>query len=191
MALPAAEMQKALRLELAQGQVPAAFKDLRRGLLSRIRNSGQMLTIANGLCLTAGDVSQDFKALLKNDYDAELFGGALEIINGWGKQKTAGKIDKILEKLDANSVCVLLNAVYFSGKKGDLWISQIKHKAVVEINEEGTEAAAATAVEMATKSAPRRPVFRAGHPFVFLIQDNQTGSILFMGKVTHPARPAA
>jgi len=80
-------------------------------------------------------------------------------------------------------------AADFSGMgwlKGDLWISQIKHKAFVEVNEEGTEAAAATAVEMATKSIPYYPVFRADHPFLFIIQDNQSSAILFMGRMVNP-----
>jgi len=52
--------------------------------------------------------------------------------------------------------------------------------------EEGTEAAAATAVEMGAKSAYRFLMFRADHPFLFMIRDNQTGSILFMGRMVDP-----
>jgi serpin B len=76
----------------------------------------------------------------------------------------------------------------FSGINGkkDLFISKVIHKAFVDVNEEGTEAAAATAVIM-MKSAVRRVVeFRADHPFVFLIRDNVSGSILFMGRVVNP-----
>ncbi|MDP6047555.1 MAG: serpin family protein, partial [Phycisphaerae bacterium] len=77
----------------------------------------------------------------------------------------------------------------FSGMgwpEGKLWISQIKHKAFVEVNEEGTEAAAATAVEVTTESAEIYPMFRADHPFIYLIRDNKTGSILFMGRMANP-----
>jgi serpin B len=72
-----------------------------------------------------------------------------------------------------------------------LCISEVIHKAFVEVNEVGTEAAAATAVTTALLSAafhrpPPVPVFRADHPFVFLIRHNESGSILFMGRVTNP-----
>jgi len=59
----------------------------------------------------------------------------------------------------------------------------------VDVNEEGTEAAAATAVVMkltASPNAPIIPTFRADHPFIFIIQQNNTGNILFMGKVVDP-----
>jgi serpin B len=57
----------------------------------------------------------------------------------------------------------------------------------VDVNEEGTEAAAATAVVMKGKSAPPAPpVFRADHPFVFLIWDKASGNILFLGRLTNP-----
>ncbi|MFP6901367.1 MAG: serpin family protein, partial [Opitutales bacterium] len=57
----------------------------------------------------------------------------------------------------------------------------------VEVNEEGTEAAAATAVVIRTKSArPMGPRFRADHPFLFLIRDKATGSILFLGRYAEP-----
>ena len=69
-----------------------------------------------------------------------------------------------------------------------LVISVVVHKAFVDVNEQGTEAAAATGVGFALAAA--RPVepktFRADHPFLFLIRDNQSGSILFLGRVMNP-----
>ena len=77
----------------------------------------------------------------------------------------------------------------FSGMTGkkDLYISQVIHQAFVEVDEEGTEAAAATAVVMKEISAAMPSVFRADHPFIFIIQQKDTGNILFMGKVMNPA----
>jgi len=82
-------------------------------------------------------------------------------------------------------------AADFSGMDGarDLFIDDVIHQAFVELNEEGTEAAAATAVVMKLSAMPVEepvPVFRADHPFIFLIQDDDTGNILFMGRVTNP-----
>jgi serpin B len=79
----------------------------------------------------------------------------------------------------------------FSGisDAGDLHISAVLHKAYVDVNEEGTEAAAATGVVMEIMAARRPqpiPVFRADHPFLFLIRDTKVGSILFMGRLTNP-----
>ncbi|MBU4342063.1 MAG: serpin family protein, partial [Candidatus Altiarchaeota archaeon] len=78
----------------------------------------------------------------------------------------------------------------FSGMDGtkDLFISNVIHQAFVEVNEEGTEAAAATAVVVGLASAmPRYKTFRADHPFIFIIQEKGTGNILFMGRVTDPS----
>lgn len=77
----------------------------------------------------------------------------------------------------------------FSGMDGtrSLFIGLVLHKAFVEVNEEGTEAAAATAVTM-RKSVPETRIFRADHPFVFFIRDNVTGSILFLGRVLDPSK---
>jgi len=77
----------------------------------------------------------------------------------------------------------------FSGMNGygGLFIEKVIHKAFVEVNEEGTEAAAATTVHVMESSIPEPPkVFDADHPFLYLIQHKETGTILFMGKVVDP-----
>jgi serpin B len=318
----AQEMRTALHVSFGQGELPSEFHRLTRGLA--INNKYEKLLVANGLCLTGGDVRKDFKKILKGKFGAEIFRGGLEKINRWVRQKTMGKIDKILSQLDPGTVCVLLNAVYFKapwdspfdamntrdlpfyvseekkiavptmskkekvrildketfriaafpyhddvlsmcivlpkavdgiagiedslsyqkvkdwlteldgsyrvktdvfmpkfafskeydlipscqalgikdafkdsiadlsgigGPRGLLWISQIKHKASVEVNEEGTVAAAATAVEITKRCAllEKRLEFRIDHPFLFLIRDNRTGSILFLGRVVDPS----
>ena len=77
-----------------------------------------------------------------------------------------------------------------TGKK-NLFVSEAVHKAFVEVNEEGAEAAAATAIVVmkaspAKESPPPPPVFRADHPFLFLIRHKPSGAILFLGRVTNP-----
>jgi len=79
----------------------------------------------------------------------------------------------------------------FSGMDGRpnwLYIGAVLHKAFVDVNEEGTEAAAATAVVMKIRMVLDQPTFRADHPFIFLIRENTTGSILFLGRVMDPSQ---
>jgi serpin B len=73
----------------------------------------------------------------------------------------------------------------FSGMTdlSDLFVGPVFHKAFVKVNEEGTEAAAATAVVLKRLAVEHETVFRADRPFVFLIRDNATGTILFMGRI--------
>ncbi|KAJ4435298.1 hypothetical protein ANN_17908 [Periplaneta americana] len=76
----------------------------------------------------------------------------------------------------------------FSGISGvrDLFVSKVLQKAFIEVNEEGSEAAAATAVVTMLRSMPRPPPqFIANHPFAFLIQDKESGIVLFAGRVSH------
>jgi len=74
----------------------------------------------------------------------------------------------------------------------NLYINLVVHKAYVDVNEEGTEATAATGVAMQATSAIANPpepiIFNADHPFIFAIVHNQTGAILFMGKVNDPTK---
>jgi serine protease inhibitor len=83
-----------------------------------------------------------------------------------------------------------LDKADFSGITGtrDLAISAVVHKAFVEVEEKGTEAAAATAVVMERSAMVAAPptVFRADHPFFFLIRDLRNGSILFLGRLVRP-----
>ena len=78
----------------------------------------------------------------------------------------------------------------FSGMTGnrELTIRDVLHKAFVSVDEAGTEAAAATAVVVGLKSAPEQPVqVTVDHPFIFLIRDIETGTILFVGQVVNPS----
>jgi serpin B len=85
----------------------------------------------------------------------------------------------------------------FSGLDGTrfLFISDVFHKAWVEVNEAGTEAAAATVVGVSKHAMPRKPapppVFRADHPFIFCIRDTHSGSLLFLGRLADPTGPAS
>lgn len=72
----------------------------------------------------------------------------------------------------------------FSGIREGIYISKVLHKAVIEVNEEGSAAAAATVVEMKESAALDPVSFVADRPFVFIIADDTTGTILFMGKLS-------
>lgn len=100
----------------------------------------------------------------------------------WGKSLTGD--------LRALGVQRLFGAADLSGiAKGDLAVTDVVHKAFVAVDEEGTEAAAATGVvvEATAVTLERRPiVFKADHPFVFVVRDVKRGRVLFIGRVTDP-----
>ncbi len=84
------------------------------------------------------------------------------------------------------------DAADFSGMDGSkmLYIGGVFHQAFVEVNENGTEAAAATAEMMLVRGPPMEvpcPSFVADHPFMFMILDDDSGNILFMGRMTAPS----
>lgn len=72
--------------------------------------------------------------------------------------------------------------------KRDLFVTAVYHQAYVDINEEGTEAAAATGIVVGRTAVEKRIIFRADHPFVFIIHNKKTGNILFIGRVYNPGK---
>ncbi|HWH71408.1 MAG TPA: serpin family protein, partial [Candidatus Sulfotelmatobacter sp.] len=108
------------------------------------------------------------------------------------KQESSFELNGPLEKMDLSDA--FGSQADFSGIDGTklLYISAVFHKAWVEVNEEGTEAAAATTTTMRITSAMRQPppppVFRADHPFLFLLRDTRSGSLLFLGRLADPGR---
>ena len=104
------------------------------------------------------------------------------------KMTSEFRLRNVLEKLGMK-LAFSRNAD-FSGMDGtrNLYVYDVVHKAFVDVNEEGTEAAAATGVIINTRSAPILPNFRADRPFLFLIRDKTTGSILFLGRYAQPVK---
>ena len=123
-------------------------------------------------------------------------------INSFGKQKLTLQLPKFtLEyEIELNDVLKTLGMeIAFDSSQADftkmykeeevfanLYISKVKHKTFVEVNEEGTEAAAVTSVEMTLTAAPFRLLMRVDRPFIFAIRENHSGTILFIGKIVEP-----
>jgi serpin B len=127
---------------------------------------------------------------------------SVENLKQWNEQLSPNEVHVFMPKFKMETEYFLIGPLSDMGMptpfvEGDanfqgiapipLFISQAVHKAFVDVNEEGTEAAAATALVMTTTSVkPPVPVFKADHPFVFLIQDDSTENILFIGRVMNP-----
>jgi serpin B len=82
------------------------------------------------------------------------------------------------------------NIANFTGINSDrtLYISEVKHKTMVEVNEEGTVAAAVTSVGISTTSMPLNFIFKVDKPFIFVISEKSTGAILFTGRIMDPTK---
>lgn len=125
-----------------------------------------------------------------------------EVLDGWSQGLKTRRVNLQLPKFRVEEAFQLSDTLKalgivdafdasradFSGMTGsrDRAISAVIHKAFVDVNESGTEAAAASAVVMMRTSAirPEPPVdFKADHPFLFLIRDQATGAVLFLGRV--------
>ena len=121
----------------------------------------------------------------------QLQPGNRPIIVTFPKFQTSGQF-QLSDTLQALGVRLAFSTdADFSGitSAEPLRISDIRHKTLVSVEEKGTEAAAATAaisVPISTGPPPTPINFRADHPFIFLIRDNRSGSILFLGRIVNP-----
>ena len=104
------------------------------------------------------------------------------------KLETGFELSQTLEAMGMTEA--FSNAADFSGmtSREGLFLSHVIHKAFVDVNEEGTEAAAATGVVAVPTAVMRTPLFRADHPFLFLIRHQKSGAILFLGRLSEPSR---
>lgn len=126
-----------------------------------------------------------------------------EELSGWESELKERRVDVFIPKFTFDTKYTLNETLQkmgmptaflegiadFSGMDGTrgLFIQTVIHQAFVDVNEEGTEAAAATGVGIgATAVELAAPVFRADHPFIFIIQDSENGNILFFGRVENP-----
>lgn len=103
------------------------------------------------------------------------------------KMESEYKLNKTLKTMGIKAA--FGRAADFSGltaSANDLYISAVLHKGFIDVNEEGTEAAATTVVAISSYAGPFIPTFRGEKPFVYLIRDNHTGAILFMGRMMDP-----
>jgi serpin B len=125
----------------------------------------------------------------------------LEKLEGWRAGLRKRRVDVFMPKFTFETKYVMNEVLQkmgmptafsggadFSGMTGkrDLAIQHVIHQAFVDVNEEGTEAAAATGVSVGVTSVPQVPVFRADRPFLFAIQDTGRGNLLFLGRVVNP-----
>jgi serpin B len=107
------------------------------------------------------------------------------------KIETKADLPELLQQLGMKDA-FMGGVADFSGMDGSrkLYISKVVHQAVIAVDEEGTEAAAATAVVVARTSMPMNQArFLADRPFIYLIRDNETGAVLFLGRVLNPSAP--
>lgn len=142
------------------------------------------------------------------DLDTKLEGFSFEDLENWREQameanlilhmpkfKMRYKMEELKEDLMALGLEKPFNpsplnfTQLFASPTEPMYISRVIHDALIEVDEKGSEAAAATIVEVVVTSVgPNQPrVFRLDKPFVFFIQDNHSGAILFMGKLGNPA----
>ncbi len=130
----------------------------------------------------------------------------LEKLEGWRARLRKQRVDVFMPKFTFETKYFMKEVLQkmgmptaftggadFSGMDGtrNLFIQHVIHQAFVDVNEEGTEAAAATGVSIGRTSVPQVAVFRADRPFLFAIQDTGRGNLLFLGRVVNPEAGSA
>jgi len=134
---------------------------------------------------TTSDVLAKLDRQKWNSVVEGLSGGAKKVIVSFPRFKLQAKYELKTPLMNMGMIKAFnpLQADFSKISDIDLFISRILHSTYCEVDEVGTEAAAVTIVEVGVTSVPVIPVFNANKPFIFVIRENSTGVILFMGKM--------
>jgi len=180
------------------------YADLEKLQILELPYKGEKISMLILLPKQGEDYDRETGEVIKSEYTLEDIELSAEKINEYKSQMTETKLDSIsLPKFEFDTKYFMRDTLSnlgmptafsdgadFSGMTGqrDLFIKFVIHQAYVKVDEKGTEAAAATSVGMEVSSAMPRNVFKADHPFIFIIQEKETGNILFIGRVTNPTQ---
>lgn len=139
------------------------------------------------------DIDFFISEITQEKWDEWMNGFYLDSVNLFlPKLKLEYKAEATLKKvlIDMGMGVAFTESADFTGmySPGGIFISRVIHKTFLEVDEEGTEAAAATVVEMIETSVPgtTHPTVYLNRPFIFAIRENHSGAILFMGKIVEP-----
>lgn len=149
-------------------------------------NDFSMLVLLPNEDRTLGEIERTLSVDNLNDYISKL--AEREVMLKLPKFKFDAEYQLKQTLSEMGMPIAFSNTANFSrmSRSNDLKVDEIFHKAFVEVSEEGTEAAAATAVVIVLKSISLTVDFFANRPFIFIIRENTDGNILFMGRVTNP-----
>ena len=185
--------QNILRVGVSTNSPPLIFKQNNK-IVGLEADFAQVFAEHLGKTLRFVELEWDdqIAALLENRIDIIMSGMSItalrEVRVAFPKFKLETRYQVKDYLMDMGMVTPFTYDADFSGMTGsdELFIEKVIHQAVVEVNEEGSEAAAATSVHMVLKAVPDYVSFDADHPFIFFIQHKETGTILFMGKILNP-----
>ena len=149
-------------------------------------NDFSMLVLLPNEDRSIGEIERGLSVDNLNEYISKLSEKEVQLMFPKFKFDAEYQLKPVLS--DMGMPIAFSNAANLSrmSRSNDLKIDEVFHKAFVEVSEEGTEAAAATAVVIVLKSITMPVEFYANRPFIFIIRENKDGNILFMGRVTNP-----
>ncbi|MBN2422534.1 serpin family protein [Candidatus Woesearchaeota archaeon] len=180
------------------------YADLKKMQILELPYKGEKISMLVLLPKQGEEYDYETDEIINYDYTLEDIELSSEKLNEYKSEMKEIKLDSIhLPKFEFDTKYFLVKTLSdmgmptsftfdadFSGMNGirELFISAVIHQAYVKVDEKGTEAAAATAVIVGKMAAMPQNIFRADHPFIFIIQEKDTGNILFMGRVTDPTK---
>jgi serpin B len=138
------------------------------------RNAGVDKVLEN---LTANELDQAFNATDKRELRVKL---------PKFKAEYSRRLNSDLKSLGMENAFNRSSANFSGISRRPLYISTVRHKTFIEVDEKGTEAAAATSVGATFTSATLPTSFEVDRPFIFFIRDDRSGAVLFSGKITNP-----